>query len=124
MDVVDCYVDLSLKEVIEDPTALLEKLDCGSFRELRWFSLKGVEEVRFEVVDFVAFPHGPKHSLLVLAVAEFTGRDGHLGVRSKVTTFLPMMVYFSCRDVGQDYASLSLDDALVTPGATMLLDVS
>ena len=77
MDVVDCYVDLSLKEVIEDPTALLEKLDCGSFRELRWFSLKGVEEVRFEVVDFVAFLHGPKHSLLVLAVAEFTGRAGH-----------------------------------------------
>ena len=124
MDVVDCYVDLSLKEVIEDPTALLEKLDCGSFRELRWFSLKGVEEVRFEVVDFVAFPHGPKHSLLVLAVAEFTGRDGHLGVRSKVTTFLPMMVYFSCRDVGQDYASLSLDEAFVSPGATMLLEVS
>ena len=124
MDVVDCYLDLSLQEVIEDPTALLEKIDCGSFRELRWFSLKGVEEVRFEVVDFVAFPHGPKHSLLVLAVAEFTGKDDHLGVRSKVTTFLPMMVYFSSRDVGRDYASLSLDESFVSPGATMLLEVS
>lgn len=124
MDVVDCYVDLSLKEALEDPTALLKKLDCGSFREMRWFSLKGVEEVCFEVVDFVAFPQGPKHSLLVLAVVEFTGKGCLLGTRLRVTTFLPMMVYFSCKNVGEDYASLSFDEPFTCSGAVTLLELS